>query len=110
MIKAIYAIVDNVKHKRYLNSALAVSGPHLLARFFSIQNKSQFDMKHSFNSNKRKLYKLKNTVSEFIEKYKNIINIHIVRSDSDTNLSYYMDFIKDQFIKYDVENLSIKKI
>jgi len=29
LIKAIYAIVDNVKHKRYLNSALAVYGQHL---------------------------------------------------------------------------------
>jgi mannosyltransferase OCH1-like enzyme len=50
LLKAINKIVENVKNKYYGNSALEPTGPHLLASFFSSNEKNRFDMKHSFYS------------------------------------------------------------
>jgi len=47
LLKAIYNIVENVKNKFYGNSTLEPTGPLLLAKFFSLSDKSKFDMYHS---------------------------------------------------------------
>jgi len=50
LLKAINKIIENVKNKFYGNSSLEPTGPHLLASFFSSNEKNNFDMKHSFYS------------------------------------------------------------
>lgn len=104
--------------KSYNNDNLIKNLPLMLINnkyIFVLHNgtyyyKSTNNMKFAQFSSKRKLHKLKDDVMEFIEKYKNIINIYVLRSDTDANLSYYMDFIKRQFYYYNIVNLNIKKI
>ena len=46
LLKAINKIVENVTNKYYGNNALEITGPLLLAPFFTIEEKLNFDMKH----------------------------------------------------------------
>lgn len=48
LLQAINNIVDNVKHRYYGNSCLDPTGPLLLAKLFSSEQKQSFDMKHTF--------------------------------------------------------------
>ena len=51
LLKAIKAIVENVKNKFYGNSVLSPTGPLLLSNFFTTTEKQQFDMKHIYINN-----------------------------------------------------------
>ena len=46
LLKAIYLIVENVKNKYYGNSFLEPTGPGLLAKYFTNEEKSTFKIKH----------------------------------------------------------------
>ena len=46
LLKAIYQIVENVKNKYYGNSFLEPTGPGLLAKYFTNEEKSTFKIKH----------------------------------------------------------------
>ena len=46
--QAINQIVEHVKNKYYGNGCLDITGPGLLARYFSREEKNNFDMKHNF--------------------------------------------------------------
>jgi mannosyltransferase OCH1-like enzyme len=48
LLQAINNIVANVKNRYYGNSCLEPTGPLLLAKFFSTEQKQSFDMKHAF--------------------------------------------------------------
>jgi len=49
--RAIYQIAENVRNQYYGNDRLDVTGPGLLSRYFSNQEKQKIDMKHGvFNS------------------------------------------------------------
>ena len=48
LLQAINKIVYNVKHRYYGNSCLEPTGPLLLAKLFSPEQKQAFDMKHAF--------------------------------------------------------------
>jgi len=50
LIMAIRKIVDNVKKKFYGNSSLEPTGPKLLFKFFSMEEKKNFDMRHVFTN------------------------------------------------------------
>jgi mannosyltransferase OCH1-like enzyme len=58
--KAINDIVNNVKNKYYGNSCLDITGPGLLARYFSREEKNIFDMKHNFFNSFNNRYVLLN--------------------------------------------------
>lgn len=46
--KAINQVVEHVRKRYYGNCALSPTGPILLSRYFSVQEKQSFDMKHDF--------------------------------------------------------------
>jgi len=46
LLKCIHRIVENVKHKFYGNDMLEPTGPNLLGKFFSDQEKNAFDLRH----------------------------------------------------------------
>ena len=48
LLQAINNIVNNVKNRYYGNSCLDPTGPLLLAKLFSSEQKQSFDMKHAF--------------------------------------------------------------
>lgn len=48
LLQAICNIVENVKNRYYGNSGLEPTGPLLLAKMFSSEQKQSFDMKHTF--------------------------------------------------------------
>jgi mannosyltransferase OCH1-like enzyme len=48
LLQAINNIVYNVQHRYYGNSGLEPTGPLLLSKFFSSQQKQALDMKHAF--------------------------------------------------------------
>ena len=48
LLQAINNIVQNVKHRYYGNSGLEPTGPLLLAKLFSSEEKHALDMKHAF--------------------------------------------------------------
>ena len=48
LLQAINNIVSNVKNRYYGNSGLEPTGPLLLSKLFSSQQKQSFDMKHTF--------------------------------------------------------------
>jgi mannosyltransferase OCH1-like enzyme len=55
LLKAIYNIVENVKNKFYGVSSLEPTGPLMLAKFFSLTDKSNFDMYHdTYQSHKNR--------------------------------------------------------
>jgi mannosyltransferase OCH1-like enzyme len=58
LLKAIYEIVDNVKIKYYGNSPLSPTGPLLLAKYFTNNEKKKLDMRHDvcINFNNRYIY------------------------------------------------------
>jgi len=58
LIKAIYQIVENVNNKYYGSNCLDPTGPYLLAKYFTTNQKNAFDMKHNFlnNLNNRFIY------------------------------------------------------
>ena len=51
LLKAINQIVDNVKNKYYGNTCLDPTGPNLLSRYFNKNQKSTFELRHSFFEN-----------------------------------------------------------
>jgi len=51
LFKSIRQIVENVKNKFYGSSCLDPTGPGLLAKFFSQENKRSIDMNHTFYEN-----------------------------------------------------------
>jgi mannosyltransferase OCH1-like enzyme len=51
LLKAIKQIVINVKNKYYGNSSLEPTGPLLLAKYFTKEQKERFDMQHFFFQN-----------------------------------------------------------
>ena len=59
--KAIYQIVEHVRTKYYGNDRLDVTGPGLLARYFSTnEDKQKIDMKHGFHNSMENRYVLFN--------------------------------------------------
>lgn len=50
MLKCINQIVENVKNKNYGSDCLDPTGPTLLGKFFTQENKNSFEMYHSFTS------------------------------------------------------------
>jgi len=50
LLQAINQIVENVKSKFYGGNALEPTGPHLLGKLFSQEEKNNFDMVHDFMS------------------------------------------------------------
>jgi mannosyltransferase OCH1-like enzyme len=63
LLKAINQIVKHVKYKYYGNNRLDVTGPLLLAKYFTKEEKQNFDMKHFFiNSLSNRFIKLNDSI------------------------------------------------
>jgi hypothetical protein len=59
MRKCIYQIVNNVKNKYYCNNTLDPTGPSLLGKYFTEEEKNSMKMYHSFVESINKYYIVK---------------------------------------------------
>lgn len=69
LLKAINQIVENVKNKFYGNSFLEPTGPKLLSKYFTHQEKMALDMKHG----------LRNSGTEDSKKYISYNNMNVLK-------------------------------
>jgi len=79
LLKAINKIVENVKNKYYGNNALEITGPLLLASFFSEEEKQKFVMKHNILFSNINKFIFFNDYIIFMP-YNNYINDNITKS------------------------------
>lgn len=75
LLKAINEIVNNVQKKYYGNSALSPTGPLLLGKYFTNQQKKGFDMSHDYCINFENRYIYFNGYIVF-KQYKGYLNEH----------------------------------
>lgn len=62
LLKAIHDIVENVNNRFYGNSCLDPTGPSLLRKYFTHEEKKNFSLKHKFISNTNNRYILWNNI------------------------------------------------
>lgn len=63
LFKAIYNIVENIKNKFYGNSPLEPTGPLMLAKFLTLEDKLNFDMYHDiYRTHKHRFIFFKNYI------------------------------------------------
>jgi mannosyltransferase OCH1-like enzyme len=75
MRKCIYQIVENVKHKYFGNDPLYPTGPNLLGRYFSQEEKNYMEMYHDVSKienklNKSYLVKVDRIILRFYDNYR----------------------------------------
>jgi mannosyltransferase OCH1-like enzyme len=75
LLQAINSIVDNVKNRYYGGSCLDPTGPLLLAKLFSSEQKHAFDMKHTFYVSMKYRFILFNNYFVF-KSYNEYLNEH----------------------------------
>jgi mannosyltransferase OCH1-like enzyme len=73
--KAIYQVVENVRAKYYGGSCLDPTGPGLLARYFSREQKNAMDLSHEYHLSMNYRFVLFNTYYVF-QSYPKYINEH----------------------------------
>jgi len=75
LLKAIYNIVENVKNRFYGNSSLDPTGPLMLAKFFSLADKLNFDMYHdTYKSHKNRFIFFNNYI--ILKSYNSYLTEH----------------------------------